>query len=46
MKNETIFENIKHVTDNGVDYWSARELLEILDYTRWEKFLNVIEKAK
>jgi len=46
MKNETIFETIKHVTDNGIDYWSARELLETLDYTRWEKFLNVIEKAK
>ena len=46
MKNETIFESIKHVTDNGVDYWSARELLEALDYAKWQKFLNVIEKAK
>lgn len=46
MKNKTIFEQTKKTTDNGVDYWSARELLEVLEYTRWEKFLNVIEKAK
>lgn len=46
MKNKIIFENIKYVTENGIDYWSARELLEVLDYSKWEKFLNVIEKAK
>ena len=46
MKNETIFEQTKKTTDNGVDYWSARELLEVLDYASWQKFIKVIEKAK
>jgi DNA-damage-inducible protein D len=29
-----------------VGCWSARELQEILGYTKGKKFLNVIEKAK
>ena len=31
---------------NGVECWSARELQEILGYSKWSNFLNVIEKAK
>jgi DNA-damage-inducible protein D len=31
---------------NGIECWSARELQEILGYTKWVNFLNVIEKAK
>ncbi len=31
---------------NGVECWSARELQEILGYTKWVNFLNVIDKAK
>ncbi|MBE0538223.1 MAG: DNA damage-inducible protein D [Ignavibacterium sp.] len=31
---------------NNVECWSARELQEILGYSKWENFLNVIEKAK
>jgi DNA-damage-inducible protein D len=31
---------------NGVECWSAREVQEILGYTKWVNFLNVIEKAK
>jgi DNA-damage-inducible protein D len=30
----------------GVECWSARELLEILGYTKWDNFLKVIEKAR
>jgi DNA-damage-inducible protein D len=33
-------------TYNGIECWSARELQEILGYTKWVNFLNVIEKAK
>jgi DNA-damage-inducible protein D len=29
-----------------VEYWYARELQKILGYQKWDKFLNVIEKAK
>lgn len=31
---------------NGVECWSARELQQILVYSKWDNFLNVIEKAK
>ena len=44
--NETIFENIKHVDDDGNEYWYARELQKVLEYKRWDKFYNVIESAQ
>jgi DNA-damage-inducible protein D len=31
---------------NNIECWSARDLQEILNYTKWDNFLNVIEKAK
>ena len=43
--NETIFENIKHVDDEGNEYWYARELQKVLEYAQWRKFNGVIEKA-
>lgn len=42
----TIFENIKNIDENGNEYWFARDLQEVLTYSKWDKFLNVIEKAK
>lgn len=44
--NETTFENIKHYTDEDIEFWYARELQEVLEYKRWDKFSNVIQKAK
>ena len=44
--NETIFENIKHVDNDGNEYWYARELQRVLEYKRWDKFYNVIESAQ
>lgn len=43
---EKIFEDIKHVDEDGHEYWFARELQVVLDYKRWDKFSNVIEAAK
>ncbi|MCR8561545.1 DNA damage-inducible protein D [Mucilaginibacter sp. BJC16-A38] len=31
---------------NGIECWSARELQEILGYSKWTNFINVIDKAK
>ncbi|MDP9076657.1 MAG: DNA damage-inducible protein D [Bacteroidota bacterium] len=31
---------------NGIECWSARELQEILGYSKWANFVNVIDKAK
>ena len=39
------FEKIKHIDENGTEYWHARELQKILDYKEWRKFENVINKA-
>ena len=30
--NETIFESIRHVDEEGYEYWYARELQQILGY--------------
>ena len=44
--NNTIFERIKHVDENGFEYWEARELQRALEYKQWRRFENVIDKAK
>jgi DNA-damage-inducible protein D len=33
-------------TQNGVEYWMARDLQKLLDYDEWRNFLKVIDKAK
>ena len=43
---DLIFEKIKHIDDDGVEFWYARELQEILGYKEWRNFNNVIDKAK
>ena len=43
--NETIFESIKHVDEDGNEYWYARELQKVLEYTEWRKFVGVIKKV-
>src|SRR5579863_1523338 len=40
------FEQIRKVSEEGTEYWSARDLAKILGYTQYNKFSNVIEKAK
>lgn len=51
MKKELIqllflkFENASYIY-NDIECWSARDLQEILNYTKWDNFLKVIEKAK
>ena len=40
------FENIKHINENGVEYWLARELQEVLQYKKWENFDKVIKTAQ
>jgi DNA-damage-inducible protein D len=39
------FEQNKH-TQDGQEFWYARELMPLLGYVKWETFSNVIEKAK
>ena len=46
MLNNSIFENIKHIDENDIEYWFARDLQKVLDYKEWRKFSIVLEKAK
>ncbi len=43
--NITTFEQMKHIDEWGNEYWLARELQLVLDYTEWRKFEGVIIKA-
>lgn len=40
------FESIKKIDENGIEYWSSRDLWKVLEYTEHRHFLPVIEKAK
>lgn len=42
----SIFEQIKRIDENGVEYWSARDLSKALDYAEYRNFKKVISKAK
>ena len=39
------FEDIKHIREDGSEYWSARELAHVLEYSKWENFRRVIKRA-
>ena len=43
--NKNIFESIKHIDEEGNEYWYARELQKVLEYTQWRRFENTIKNA-
>jgi len=43
---EAVFEDIKNVNEYGEEFWYARDLQKILEYSEWRNFKLVIEKAK
>jgi DNA-damage-inducible protein D len=40
------FEGIKHINEADQEFWFARELQTILEYTEWRNFTNIVNKAK
>ena len=52
MKKEIIqsltedFESYANKTENGIEFWFARDLQHLLGYTEWRNFAKVIHKAK
>ena len=52
MKSEIIrslannFEDHSQTTENGIEFWFARDLQHLLGYTEWRNFQKVIIKAK
>ena len=41
----TSFEEIKHISADGSEYWSARDLQSILGYSKWQVFEDLINRA-
>lgn len=39
---ESIFENIKHIDEFGNEYWDARELMPLLEYSKWRIFIRLL----
>lgn len=52
MKKELIkaladnFQDHSNTTENGIEFWFARDIQNLLGYTEWRNFFNVIVKAK
>ena len=52
MKKEIIqslvnnFESYSKKTEEGIEFWLARDLQQLLGYDKWDNFLNVVSKAK
>ena len=42
----SLFENLRHVDESGVEYWSAREIYPYLGYNQWRGFAEALERAK
>lgn len=40
------FESYANQTENGIEFWLARDLQHLLGYTEWRNFLKIINKAK
>ncbi len=46
LKQKKLFEDIRHVDENGNEYWLARELQVALQYKEWRNFQKVIGTAQ
>lgn len=42
----TLFETIRQKDDNNHEYWSARDMAKVLEYSEYRHFIPVIERAK
>jgi DNA-damage-inducible protein D len=45
-KHLSVFEQIRKIDEQGAEFWSARSLAKVLEYTDFRNFLHVIDKAK
>lgn len=44
--NNKTFEDIKHIDESRVEFWYARELMSVLQYSNWQNFERIVDKAK
>jgi DNA-damage-inducible protein D len=43
---ETSLERIRQSDEDGAEFWSARDLMLVLEYASWQKFKSVLIKAQ
>jgi DNA-damage-inducible protein D len=43
---QTIFEQIRRTDESSNEYWSARDMSKVLEYSEYRHFIPVVEKAK
>jgi DNA-damage-inducible protein D len=46
QQHHVTFESLRHINEDGNEYWQARQLSKVLEYSEYRHFLPVIEKAK
>ncbi|GHT56973.1 DNA-damage-inducible protein D [Bacteroidia bacterium] len=46
QNNLSVFEKIKQIDENGNEYWTARKLAKVLEYSEYRHFVPVINRAK
>ena len=46
LQQQKLFDDIRHIDENGQEYWLARELQGVLTYAKWENFHKVIKTAQ
>lgn len=46
IEQKKIFEDIRHVDEQGNEFWYARELQGTLHYKEWRNFCKVIKLLK
>ncbi|MBE8721219.1 hypothetical protein [Sphingobacterium pedocola] len=42
----SIFESTKNVDEHGNEYWTARQLAKVLEYSEYRHFIPAIDRAK
>lgn len=45
-QHHTTFESIRHTDEAGNEYWLARQLARVLEYSQYRHFLPVLERAR
>lgn len=45
-KHHATFESLRHVDADGNEYWRARQLAKIFEYSEYRHFLPVIDRAR
>lgn len=43
---QTPFERIRQIDEDSLEFWSARDLMKVLEYTDWRNFKGVLIKAQ